>query len=113
MTTCSGLLLMPCALAVTPTEPCSGLPVAGSRPWQITNSESQTPAQIRPAGEMVASLVFEELKVNVVETPPPAELTAEAETVAVSPAFSESEVGEIVMRETALALTVFLGPPPP
>src|SRR5262245_4606515 len=99
--TFTGPLVTPWAVAVTIADPVTGLPDE-SLPLQTTNAESQTPPQIRPEGETVAILVFDELKVNVVETTPFAEFTAEALIETTWPATSEIDEGLMMTAATPL-----------
>jgi hypothetical protein len=69
---------------------------------QTTNAESQTPAQTLPCGEMVAMLVFVELKVKVVLTALLAELTAEALNETTCPATMEIVAGDTLTFATVL-----------
>lgn len=71
----TGALVTPAAVAVIVVRPLNGAPEAVV-PLQVTKVESQTPAQTSPPGEIVASVGFAELKLNVVVTGPPEELKA-------------------------------------
>jgi len=70
-------------------DPLIGFPDA-SLPLQTTKVESQTPPQTNPDGEMLATAVLEELKVNVVVTGALDEFTAEGVRVNTCPATSEA-----------------------
>src|SRR5689334_13419237 len=86
-----------------------GFPCA-SVPLQTTKVESQTPPHTRPEGEIVATAVFEELKVKVVRTAELAEFTADALSVRTCPATSEAEDG--LTTTWATVLLADLDPPP-
>jgi hypothetical protein len=89
--TFTGALLTPAADAVTTACPTreAGL--------HVTKVESQMPAQISPLGETVTRAGFDVLKVNVVVTGPPAELSAfGARGVDTSPATRETSVCDTV-----------------
>lgn len=88
----TGLLVIPAALAVTVAVPVRGTPAA-LFPLQVTNVESHTPPQTRPAGETVTRLGSVELKVKVVATAPAAELSAETESCETCPATIEMVAG--------------------
>jgi hypothetical protein len=108
--TVTGPLVTPPAVAVMIAVPLMGFPCA-SEPLQITNAVSHTPAQTLPAGEIVAIWVFDELKVNVVETLALEESTADALSAMTSPATMESEV-ELILTD-AIALFFDFEPPQP
>jgi hypothetical protein len=91
-------------------DPLTGL-LRASRPLHTTKAESQTPPQTLPWGEMVAILVFDELKVNVVLTVPLAEFTADALIETTSPATSEIVAGDTVTAATVVFAA--LDPPQP
>jgi hypothetical protein len=99
--TVMGPLVTPAAVAVIVADPLIGFPWA-SEPLHTTNEESQTPAQTLPWGEIVAILVFDELKVNVVATGVLAEFTAAALIVTTCPATMESVEGLTVTAATVL-----------
>src|SRR5512140_209184 len=90
--------------------PVMGFPFA-SEPLHTTKAESHTPAQTLPAGETVAILVSEELKVNVVVTLALAEFTADAFSPTTSPATMESE--EVPTLTAATVVFAFFEPPQP
>ena len=94
---------MPPAVAVMVELPVIGLPELLT-PLQSTKVESQTPPQIKPAGETVATAVFDELNVKVVLTALPAEFTAEGVTVVTCPATREAVVGFKTTCATVLLL---------
>jgi len=117
--TCTGALVMFCALAVIVALPDRGLPDL-STPLQTTVIESHTPAQTSawPAlNPIVTRLGLEELNVNVVVTFPPVEFTAVAARLATCPATSESvpdeHEGEHVKVTCATVVAVLLEEPPP
>jgi hypothetical protein len=99
--TLTGPLLTPCAVAVMVAVPVTGFPNE-SRPLQTTKVESQTPPHTLPDGEMVAILVFDELKVKVAVTVLLLELTANALIDVTCPATREIEVGLTVTAATLL-----------
>ena len=99
--TATGPLVTPAAVAVIVVVPLIGF-CEESKPLHTTKIESQTPAHTRPAGDMVAIRVFEELKVNVVLTVVFAEFAAEALIVTTCPATSESEAGLTVTTATVV-----------
>src|SRR5262249_38131996 len=74
----TGPLVTPLDVAVMVALPLTGFPRA-SVPLQTTKVESQIPPQTRPLGEMLATEVLDELKVNVAATAELSELTAETE----------------------------------
>jgi hypothetical protein len=78
-----------------------GFPDA-SVPLQTTKVESQTPPQTKPLGEIVATAILEELKVNVVATLMFWEFTAVAVRLRTCPATSEAVVGETSTWATVL-----------
>jgi hypothetical protein len=90
----TGPLVTAWAVAVIVAVPLIGFPCA-SLPLHTTKVESQTPPQTSPAGEMVATAVLEELKVNVVLTALLVAFTAEALTVTTCPETREIVVGVI------------------
>jgi hypothetical protein len=108
--TVAGPLVTPPAEAVMIAVPLMGFPCA-SEPLHTTKAESHTPAHTLPAGETVAIWVFEELKVNVVETLALAEFTADTPTATTSPATMESE--EDPNLTTATVLFADFEPPQP
>src|SRR5579864_2851933 len=108
--TMTGPLVTPAAVAVTMAVPLMGFPWA-SEPLHITKAESQTPAQTFPCGEIVAMLVFVELKVNVVATLLLSEFTADALIATTSPATMESVAGAILTWATVVF--AFFEPPQP
>jgi len=99
--TVTGSLVTPAEVAVMMAVPLMGFPCA-SKPLHTTKAESQTPAQTLPCGEIVAVLVFDELKVNVVVRVVLAEFTADALTVTTCPATMESVVGDKLTAATLL-----------
>lgn len=109
--TLTGPLETPCAVAVIVAVPATGLP-SGSVSLQTTKSESQTPPHTRPAGDMVAILVFDELKVNVVFTGLLEAFTAAALMVTTSPATREIVAGITVTDATVFLLEEELPPQP-
>src|ERR1700736_122716 len=104
--TFTGPLVMPWAVAVMTAVPDAVAPL------QTTKVESQTPPQTRPAGEIVATAVLEELKVKVVLTAVLAEFCAAAVTWTTSPETKESVAGVTTTWATVL-LTEGLPPPQP
>jgi hypothetical protein len=108
--TLTGPLVTPAAVAVIVAVPLMGL-LWASKPLQTTNEESQTPAQTLPCGEMVAILVFDELKVNVVVTLALAEFTADALIATTSPATMDNVAGLTLTAATVL-FTDFEPPQP-
>src|SRR5262249_51317443 len=90
--------------------PLTGFPDAAT-PLQTTKVESQTPPQTRPPGEMVATLVLDELKVIGVVTARFEEVTADAASDSTSPATREAVGGEI--RTWATISPLFEDDPPP
>ncbi len=109
--TVTGPLVTPPAVTVMVAVPAIGLPEE-SFPLQTTKIESQTPPHTWPAGDMVAMLVLEELKVKVVTTEVSAEFTAAGVRVTTCPATSESVVGVTVTDATTFALEEELPPHP-
>jgi hypothetical protein len=105
----TGALVMPPAVTVIVVVPEMGL-FDASLPLQTTKMESHTPAHTWPAGETVAILVFDELKVKTVLTLVLAEFTAPGVIVTTSPAFIERLDG--VTLTTATTLAVEDEPPP-
>jgi hypothetical protein len=99
--TVTGPLLTPWAVAVMVAVPVTGFPNE-SKPLQTTKVESQTPPHTLPEGEMVAILVFDELKVKVVVTVLLVEFTANALIDVTSPATREIEAGLTVTTATLL-----------
>jgi ABC-type Co2+ transport system permease subunit len=108
--TVTGPLVTPAAVAVTIAVPVMGFAWA-SEPLQTTKAESQTPAQTLPCGEIVAMLVFVELKVNVVLTAALAEFTADTVSVTTCPATIDSVAGAICTA--AMVLFADFEPPQP
>jgi hypothetical protein len=108
----TGPLVTVWAVAVTVAVPEIGFP-SESLPLHTTKVESQTPPQTRPAGETVATVVLEELKVNVVATALLVEFTAEALTVTTWPATNEMVAGEISTWATTVLLVEVEEEPPP
>jgi len=108
--TVTGPLVTPAAVAVMIAVPLMGFPLA-SEPLHTTKAESHTPAQTLPAGETVAIWVFEELKVNVVETLALSEFTADTPSPTTSPATMESEE-EFTLTAATVVLADFEPPQP-
>jgi hypothetical protein len=106
----TGPLVTPPAVAVSVAVPLMGFPDA-SFPLQTTKLESHTPPQTKPAGEIVAMVELEELKVNVVVTALFAAFTAEAVSCTTCPATREAEAG--LMLTWATVLLVEELPPQP
>jgi hypothetical protein len=89
------------AVAVIVAVPEIGFPEA-SCPLHTTKIESQTPAHTCPAGDTVATAVFEELKVKVVVSVVFAEFTADAAIETTCPASREIDAGVNVTEATVL-----------
>ena len=106
----TGPLDTPPAVAVMVAVPLIGL-LWASKPLHTTKIESQTPAHTWPDGEIVAILVFDELKVKMVLTVELAEFTAETLSPTTCPATRESEAGLTVTAATVLFAD--LDPPQP
>jgi len=106
----TGPLVTPAAVAVMIAVPLMGFPSA-SDPLQTTKAESHTPAHTLPWGEIVAILVFDELKVNVVVTAVLAEFTADTFRPITWPATMETEAGDT--RTEATVVFADFEPPQP
>src|ERR1051325_8123396 len=106
----TGPLVTPPAVAVMTAVPVMGLPCT-SVPLQTTNVESHTPPHTRPAGEMVATVVSEELKVKVAMTAVLAEFTADVVSGTPFPAGRGAGAGR--MSPCASFLLEDLDPPQP
>jgi hypothetical protein len=100
--TATGPLVTPAAVTVIVAVPAMGL-FEASVPLQTTKIESQTPPHTWPAGDTVATLVLDELKVKTEIMEAFAEFTAFGVIVTTSPAFIE-----IVDGVTRTAATVFV-----
>ena len=109
--TVTGPLVTPWAVAVMVAVPVTGFPNE-SMPLQTTKVESQTPPHTLPDGEMVATLVFDELKVKVVLTVLSAEFTANALIDVTCPATREIVVGLTLTAATVLFADEELPPQP-
>ena len=99
----TGPLVTPAAVTVIVAVPAIGLPEA-SVPLQTTKTESQTPPHTWPAGDTVAMLVLEELKVKSVLTTPFEEFTALGVMVTTSPAPMEIVDGVTFTAATTFAV---------
>ena len=109
--TVTGPLVTPPARCGDDRRPADGVSTARLEPLHTTKAESHTPAQTLPAGETVAIWVFEELKVNVVETLALAEFTADTLSPTTSPATMESE--EVPILTAATVVFADFEPPQP